>query len=101
MSDWQSALSVITNALGVIKTAASAPGINLLPYVGTVATAAGALQTAIQTGIDVAPYITAISTTFSSGLPSDADRAALDAKIAELEAKVDAPLPAKEDGEED
>lgn len=99
MSDWKAALDVISTALGVIKMAANTPGINLIPYVGTVATAAGVLQAGISAAVDVAPYITAISDTFSGGLPTDEQRAALDAKIAELEAKVDAPLPPPEEGE--
>lgn len=101
MSDWKAALDVITTALGIIKTAGNTPGINLIPYVGTVATAASVLQAGIQAGLNITPYITAISNTFFGGLPTEAERAALDVKIAELEAKVDAPPPPKEEGEED
>lgn len=101
MSDWKSALAAISQALNVVSQAAGTPGINLIPYVGTVSAAAAALNAALAAGLKVAPYILAISRTFSGGLPDEAQRAELDAKIAELEAKVSAPLPPKEDGEPD
>lgn len=101
MTAWQQALSVISNALSVISAAGSTPGINLIPYVSTVAAAAGAINAGLNAAVNVAPYILAIKDTFSNGLPTEAQRVALDAKIAELEAKVDAPLPPKEDGEPD
>jgi hypothetical protein len=101
MSGWQQAFDVINTALGVIKTAGNTPGINLIPYVSTVASAASALQAGLNAAVNIAPYVVAISKTFKDGLPTDAERAALNAKIAELEAIVDAPLPPKEDGEED
>lgn len=101
MSDWRSAFTAISNALAVISAAANTPGINLIPYVSTVAAAAGAMQTALNVGVNIAPYIEAIADTFSGKLPTEAQRIALGQKIAELEAKVDAPLPPKEADEPD
>lgn len=101
VSGWKQAFDVIQMALGVITKAEATPGINLIPYVSTVGVAAGAIQAGLNAAVNVAPYIEAVAKTFTGGLPTEAERAALDAKIAELEAKVDAPLPPKEDGEPD
>lgn len=101
MADWKSVVDVISNALGMISSAASTPGINLIPYVNTVAVAASTLQAGLNAAVNVAPYIIAIKDTFSGTLPTEAELAALRVKIAELEAIVDAPLPPKEDGEPD
>lgn len=99
--DWKNAFNAVETALGVISSAGSTPGINLIPYVGVVSSAAGALKLALDTGVKVAPYVIALKNTFSGGLPTKDDLAALDAKIGELRAIVHAPLPAREDGEED
>lgn len=101
MSAWKQAFDVINLALGVISTAGNTPGVNLIPYVSTVAAAAGALKAGLNAAVNIAPYVEAITKTFADGLPTESDRAALDAKIAELEALIDAPLPPKEDGEEE
>lgn len=102
MADWKQAFEVINTALGVINAAGNTPGINLIPYVGTVAAAAGALQAGLKAGVSIAPYIAAVKDTFTGDkLPSQGAIDALDAKIADLEAKVDAPLPPKEVGGED
>lgn len=102
MADWKQAFEVINTALGVINTAGNTPGINLIPYVGTVSAAAGALQAALKAGVSIAPYVVAIKDTFmGGGLPSQDKLDALDAKIADLEKQVDAPLPPREDGEEE
>ncbi len=101
MADWKQAFAVINQALGVISAAGSTPGINLIPYVSTVANGAALIQAGLNAAVNVAPYITAISQTFSGELPSASQLAALDAKIAELEAKVNAALPPKEDGEDE
>lgn len=85
----------------VIKTVANTPGVNMIPYATTVASAIGALQVAVNAGVNILPYVTAISDTFTGGVPTQAQLAALDAKIADLEAQVDAPLPPREAGEPD
>lgn len=101
MADWKQAFEAINQVLGVIATAGTTPGVNLIPYVSSVATAASALQAGLKAAVNVAPYVLAIKDTFANGLPSEAERKALDARIAELEAKVDAPLPPREDDEPD
>ncbi len=102
MSNIKDILDAIDSAMSVVKTVADTPGVNLIPYVSTVSSAIGALHAAYTVGKNIEPYITAIKDTFSGdGLPSQDKLDALDARIAELEAKVQAPLPAKEDGEPD
>ncbi len=97
--DWKHAFEAVTGALSVISNAGNIPGVNLIPYIGTVTTAATALNAAMNAGVKIAPYIIAIKDTFSGGLPDDAQLRSLDMKIEELEALVNAPLPPKEDGE--
>ena len=98
--DWKQAFGAIRTALGAIKSVGSRPGINLLPYVSTVANAAGAIETAMDLGLKVEPYVNAIAETFRSGLPSASKLANLDAKISELHAAIQVPLPPREDGED-
>ncbi len=100
MADLKSVLEAIDKAMGVVKTIADTPGINLVPYVSTLSGVIGTVHAAYDAGKNIEPYITAIKDTFTKpGTPTEADMAALDAKIAALEAGVDAPLPPKEDGE--
>lgn len=100
MADLKTILAVIDNAALTIKGIADTPGINLVPYVSTLSSLIGTVHAVYATGQNVAPFIEAINTTFAPGsTPSEADMAALDAKIVELEAKIDAPLPPKEEGE--
>jgi hypothetical protein len=101
MSDLAKVLDAVSSALTVIKTVADTPGINIIPYAATISSAIAALQTAYTVGKNITPYIVAIKDTFTGGVPTEAELAALDAKIADLEAKADAPLPPKEDGEPD
>lgn len=102
MTDIKQILEAVDSVMVKIKTIADIPGINLLPYVSTASSVIGAVHMAYTAGKDITPYITAIQSTFSQpGAPSEDDLAALNAKIAELEAKVQAPLPPKEDGEPD
>lgn len=99
--DWKHAFEVVSNALGVVSRAGSIPGVNLIPYVSTIAAAASALKSGIDLGVKVAPYAEAVRETFANGMPTQEKLSALDARIAELRAIIHAPLPAKEDGEED
>lgn len=101
MADTKQILDTFNTVAGTIKTIAETPGVNMLPYATTVAAAIGALQAAVNAGVNIAPYVTAISDTFSGDIPTQEQLDALDVKIAELEAEVDAALPPKEDGEPD
>ena len=95
-------LEAIDTAMSVVKTVADTPGINLIPYVSTLSGVIGTVHAAYTAGKNIEPYIQALSDTFTKpGTPSEADMAALDAKIAQLEAQIDAPMPPKEDGEDD
>lgn len=95
-------LSTMDTVLSNVKAMADIPGVNLIPYVSTISSAIGMIHSAYQAGIAVEPYIKKLQSTFSGdGVPSQAEMDELDAKIAELEAKVDAPLPQKEEGEPD
>lgn len=97
--DWKRAFEVVNMALGVVAGAGDIPGVNLIPYVSVVSSAAKAIQMGINAGVSVAPYIEAVWDTFKNGLPTPEAVAALDAKIAELRAKLHAPLPPAEEGE--
>ncbi len=101
MTDFKSLLNAVVTALGTISAAGNLPGVNLIPYVSTVASVAGLLQFALEKGINVAGDIAALRETFSNGLPSQDKIDALDARIAVLRAKLHAPLPPKEDGEDE
>jgi len=92
-------LTAVDSALGVIKTVASTPGVNLLPYASVVSSAITAIQAAEKIGMDIAPYVIALKNTFSGGVPTQADMDALDAKIALLNAEIDQALPDPESGE--
>ncbi len=96
-------LGTISGVLTVLKTIADTPGVNLLPYAAVASTAIGALQMAVSAGRDITPYINAIAGTFGNGskVPTVEEVQALDLKIAELEAKVQEPLPPAEEGEPD
>lgn len=97
--DWKSAFNAVETALGVISAAGNTPGVNLIPYVGVVSSAASAIKLALDTGVKVAPYVIALEKTFTGGLPTADEIAALDIKIGELRAIVQAPLPPREEGE--
>ncbi len=102
MASISSILEAIDKAMSVVKTVADTPGVNLIPYVSTLSGVIGTVHAVYTAGRNIEPFITAIKDTFDRpGTPTPADMAALDAKIAELEAAIDAPLPPKEDGEPD
>jgi hypothetical protein len=97
--DWKRAFEVVNMAIGVIAKAGDIPGVNLIPYVGVVSSAAKAIQLGINAGVNVAPYIEAMATSFKDGLPSPEKLASLASKIKTLEARVYAPMPPREDDE--
>lgn len=99
--DIKAILGAVGTALGAIRTATHIPGASLIPYVSTVDDAIGAIQFALDKGQNIASLVTDLADTFSNGLPSQEKLDALDAKIADLRAKVHAPLPPKEEGEEE
>lgn len=101
--DWEKILSTTSTVLGVLKTVANTPGVNMIPYVSVAAAAITALEAAVNAGREVKPYLDAISGTFGDGskVPTVEEVQALDLKIAELEAKVQEPLPPAEEGEPD
>lgn len=102
MTDLTQVLDTIDTVMGRIKALADIPGVNLIPYVSTLSSVIGTVHMAYNAGKNITPYIQAISDTFTKpDLPTESDMATLDAKIAELEAKIDAPLPPKEEGEPD
>lgn len=97
--DIKQLVDTFNSVANVIKTVANTPGVNMIPYADTVASAVGALQSAVNAGINILPYVVAIKETFEGGIPTQSQLDDLDAKIVELEALVDAPLPAREEGE--
>jgi hypothetical protein len=101
MATVQDVLGTVNGVLNTLKEIASLPGVNMIPYVSTVSGAISALQAAAAIGVNIAPYLTALKDTFSGGVPTQAEMDALDAKIASLEALVDAPLPDKDPDEPD
>jgi hypothetical protein len=99
--DTEQVLDAIDTALNVIKTVANTPGVNVLPYAALVSSAVSAIQLGIGAGRNVLPYVEALKNTFSGGVPTQADMDALDAKIKELEAQVQAAPPPADEGEPD
>lgn len=97
--DIKTLVDTFNSVATVIKSVATTPGINMIPYATTVASAVGALQTAVNAGINILPYVEAIKDTFEGGVPTQAQLDGLDAKLAELKALVHAPLPPREEGE--
>lgn len=95
-----SILDAVSSALGVIKTLAGTPGVNLLPYASTVSSAIDVAQVALSQGQNIADLITSLKETFAGGTPTQEQLDALDARIAAARAKLHAPLPDPEEGEE-
>lgn len=94
-----SVLNALNTALGAIKTAADLPGVDIIPYVSTVSSVISLAQLALSQGQNISNLVADLESTFSGGLPTDAQLAALDARIAASRATLHAPLPAPEDGE--
>lgn len=96
----QGVLDAVGTALGALKSAADLPGVNLIPYVGTISSVIGVAQIALGQGQNIAHLITDLKETFAGGLPTEAQRLALDQRIEQARAKLHTPLPAPEEGEE-
>lgn len=94
-------LGAAETALGVIAAAGNIPGVDLIPYVGTVLKFVGYAKKAIDLGKAIEPDVADFVGTFSDGLPSEEKRAALDARIAANHAKIQAFTPIAEEGEEE
>lgn len=100
--DTMQILDTVDTVLATLKTIVDTPGLNAVPYVATASAAISGLRIALKAGRNVAPYVEAITATFTGdGVPTPEQLAALDAKIAELETQAYAPLPAAEEGEPD
>lgn len=94
-------LDAVDSAMLTLKSLADVPGVSLIPYVSTLSGVISVVHAAYSAGKNIEPYIKAISDTFdpNNPAPSQADLDALSAKIAELEAQIQEPLPPPEDGE--
>lgn len=100
MSDLQSILDAVNLGLSVVKRVADMGG-SVVPYASTLSNAIGVVQQLVKTGADVAEEIQAITDTFSKPMPAQGDLDRLDATIAASRARLHAPLPPAEPGEED
>lgn len=89
------------SGLGMIKRVIDLGGpiTSLIPYADTVAKTIGYLQTAAEFGKEIAPDVEEFINTFSDPNVTPEMMAALDARIAEKEAKLDAPLPDRDPNE--
>ena len=103
MTNISNILDTVSSVLSTLRQISNIPGVNMLPYVSTASSAISALKTAVDIGKDVEPYLTAIAGTFGSEgvTPTQEQLDSLDAKILELGKELNAPLPDKEDGEQD
>lgn len=101
MLDFKPIINAAETALNVIVSAGNIPGVDLIPYVGTVLKFVGYAKKAIEVGKAVEPDVADFLDTFSGGLPSEEKRAALDARISANHAKIQAFNPVAEEGEED
>lgn len=101
MLNFKPVLDAAETALGVIADAGNIPGVDLIPYVGTVLKFVGYAKKAIEVGKVIAPDVADFVSTFSNGLPSEEKRAALDARIASNHAKIQGFTPVPEKGEEE
>lgn len=101
MSNLKSVLDAAETALSVIAMAGNIPGVDLIPYVGTVLKFVGWGKAAIEAGQIIEPDVTDFVETWTSGLPSEEKCAALDARIAANHAAIQGFTPVAEEGEED
>lgn len=98
--DLKEVLGIVSTSLGVINKLGNTPGVNLIPYVSTVASAAGALSMLIDAGKEFEPLATKLKDTFKpdAPLPTEAELAALDADT-EAELTKLRTMPPREDDE--
>lgn len=101
MSDFKPALDAAETALNVIVAAGNIPGVDLIPYVGTILKFVGYAKKAIEVGKTIEPDVADFVDSFSDGLPSEEKLAALDARIAANHEKIQAFNPVAEEGEEE
>ena len=98
--DIKEVLGIVSTSLGVINKLGSTPGVNLIPYVSTVSSVAGALSMLIDLGQDAGPLALKLKDTFKSDAPppTEAEIAALDADTEAVLAELRI-MPPKEDDE--
>lgn len=105
MTDFKSVVDATETALSVIVSAGDAvnkiPGVDLIPYVGTVLKFVSYAKQGIELGKVIEPDVTAFVDSFANGLPSEEVRAALDARIAANHAQIQGFSPVAEPDEPD
>ena len=103
MTTFKDILGAAENALGVIvaagDVASKIPGVDLIPYVGTVLKFVSYGKKAIEFGKVIEPDVVDFVDAFANGLPPEDKRAALDARIASNHAEIQAFVPQAEPGE--
>lgn len=93
-------LETVDSVMSKVNAVAQLPGVNLIPYVSTISGIISTVHSVYQAGKDVTPFISEIKKTFDTpGTPSQEDVDALHAKIKDLEAQIDEPLPEKDPDE--
>lgn len=101
MDKLSAVLSAVNTGLTTIRGIAALPGVSMLPYVNTIAGAIDLMQAIAKVGGDVVPFALKVKETFEKPGVSPEDMAELDAVIEAERVKLHAPLPPKEDGEDD
>jgi hypothetical protein len=93
-------LGIVSTSLGVIQQIGNTPGVNLIPYVSTVSSVAGALSQLIAAEQEFEPLALKLAGTFKKDAapPTEAEIAALDADTEAELAKLRA-MPPREEGE--
>lgn len=101
MTDFKSIVDAAETALGVIEAVGNVPGIDLIPYVGTVTKFIGYAKKAIEFGKEIGPEVADFADAWTNGLPSEEKRAALEARITSNHAEIQGFTPVAEEGEDD
>lgn len=93
-------LGIISTSLGVVSSLGTTPGVNLIPYVNAVSSAAGAIKLLVDAGKDYTPLALKLKNTFKKDAPppTEEEVAALDADTKAELAKLGA-MPAREGDE--